>query len=145
MSDFGYTNSDADYSAVVAWRTAALADGWTLENVYEIEPAQSYGKIAKEGFTGHVCARVTTEMQAIYPHHRSKWKYEAQIHLWGPDGLAIKSPDVYNWNVIIGNSHTCSACGAVVVKTFRYGFAGRCCEACLPAMRAQHEQPGWCD
>ncbi len=69
--------------------------------------------------------------------------FVASISLWGPDGLAITPPATYDWPAIQAGATTCRACKKVGVKTVRYSFAGRCCEACLPAMRAAHEKPGW--
>lgn len=39
----------------------------------------------------------------------------------------------------------CPVCGKAVPYTeqHRFGFAGRCCEDCLPEMKRQHEYPGW--
>jgi len=145
MSEFGYTNSDADYAKVVAWRDAAVADGWTLNAVYKKEPETSYGHLSKDGFTVHACCRVTEEMKKRFAHYSSKWKYEAQINVWGPDGLAVRAPENYNWAELVAATRKCHHCGKTDVDTVRYSFAGRCCHDCLPAMKAQHEQPGWCD
>lgn len=146
-NEFGNTNSDDEYKAVIAWRNAALADGWTLAATYEgIEPSTSYGTISKEGgWTGHVCARVATEMQSRVPWYGNKWKYSARVTLWGPDGLDVPAREVYDWAAIVAGLRTCAACGKKDVPTQRYSFAGRCCADCRPTMAAQHEQPGWCD
>ena len=140
-----YSNDDADHARVIAWRDAALADGWTIEATYNSEPVTSCGSIAKDGYKGHVCARVTEEMKKWHPRHVSKWKYESDVNLWGPDGLCIKPPEIYDWAAIVRGTRTCSACGKEDVDTQRYSFAGRCCAACRPEMAKKHEYRGWCD
>lgn len=79
------------------------------------------------------------------PAGGSKWKYEAEVNIWGPDKLAIRPPATYDFAAIQAAQTTCSHCKKTGVKTQRYSFAGRCCEACLPEMRRKHEGPGWCD
>lgn len=138
-----YSNDIRDHEAAVAWRTAALADGWTMESVYKTEPMESYARIRKEGYSGHVCARVTEEMKARYSHYVSKWKYNSEISLWGPDNLAIEAPAVYSWDAITQGTKTCSECGKTNVETTRVAFANRVCLSCLPASRAKHEVGNW--
>lgn len=132
---FGFTNEDDHIESVRAFVAAAVADGWSIEPTYGSEPVTSAARLQKAGYMGQALMRVKDKP--------SKWKYEAQISLWGPDGLAIKPPCPYDWNAITAGTTRCSACGADGVKTVRYSFAGRCCESCLPKMREQHERPGW--
>ena len=70
-------------------------------------------------------------------------KPEGSVSIWGPDSLAIAVPMPYSWDAIVAGARTCSACGKTDVDTQRFSFAGRCCAACLPEMRRQHERPGW--
>jgi len=39
----------------------------------------------------------------------------------------------------------CPVCGKAIPISEQksYSFAGRCCDECLPAMKAKHEYPGW--
>lgn len=117
-----------------AWRDAAVADGWSIEPTYDYEPVERAWRLSREGFSVQGitrAARDDTEMTT------------ADIHIWGPDGLAIRPPPIYDWSAIVAGSRTCNACGATDVETQRYGFAGRCCAACRPEMARIHEQPGW--
>lgn len=60
-------------------------------------------------------------------------------------GLAIKTPKVYNFEEIVLGLKTCGICNTKNVQTFRYSFAGRCCENCLPAAKEKFEKHGWND
>lgn len=134
---WGFTNDEARLQAAVAWWEAARADGWTSTPLYpKFEAETAAAEITKLCFKGHVLMRRKDS---------GKWHFEAQIHLWGPDGLTIAAPNVYDWEKVIAGMLTCNACGATPVETHRYSFAGRCCAECLPEMRAKHERPGWTD
>jgi len=135
---FGFTNSQADLDAVIAWRDAAIADGWSHRPTYgKSESEDRACTMEKNGYKAMVLTRTPIEGKP------SKWKAEAEVNIWGPDGLAIKPPNVYDWEAIQSAVATCGYCGAHPVKTERVGFAGRCCETCLPTMRAKIEVPGW--
>jgi hypothetical protein len=133
--EFGLTNSQADIDAVHAFREAAKADGWTCEPTYASEPEESAARLSREGFTMQLLSR------ANKPPNR--YGFQAQVNIWGPDGLAINPPEVYDWQKIKAGLTTCSNCGKTDVPTQRYSFAGRACEACLPEMRAKHERGNW--
>lgn len=147
-NDFGYTNDPTELANVVSFREAAIADGWTLEKVYDHEPADSYGKLSRNGFLMHVNAR-DAERQHEWGAHkkgeRYKYRYQAEITIWGPDGLVVKAPSPYSWEEISSGTTICSKCKSRNVPTQRVGFAGRVCAACLPEARASIETPGWCD
>ena len=133
---YGFTNDKAEYDAVVAFRDAALADGWSIEPTYKNgEAAESYGTLFRDGFTMHAKARVKDVGE--------KWSYEAEIVLWGPDGLCIPTPRVYSMDTLIKSLRVCPKCKTEDVETVRYSFAGRCCKACLPEMQRKQEYPGW--
>lgn len=132
MNEFGFTNNDADFAAVADFREAAIADGWSIEPLSQ-EPIESWAKIEKDGFVGHVLAR----------RNVGKWKYQARVSLWGPDGIDIKPPRVYNWDEINKGLRHCPVCGADGVATERVGFANRSCAKCSPELRKQIETPGW--
>jgi hypothetical protein len=119
------------YIEVCAFRDAAIADGWSHEPTYgNQEPEESACTLKRDGWIMMVFARK---------------QHDVSISIWAPDGLDVKAPGVYNWDEIQRGIRRCNACGAEDVKTTRYSFAGRCCEKCLPAMRAKHEFPGWAD
>ena len=132
---FGFTNDKAEYDRVVAFRMAAIADGWTLAPTYEHEPAESHATMSSDGFKAHVKARIKQPGE--------KWKYETEVSLWGPDGLHIPTPEVYSMDTLVEALRVCPKCKAKDVDTVRYSFAGRCCNVCLPEMRRRHEYPGW--
>lgn len=128
--NWGFTNDPEDRDAVLAFRNAALADGWT-------EKDATGEHFQKEGFVAYILVRKGG------PNDR--YAFTAIVHLWGPDGLAIEPPEVYSWEKIRAGLTRCHYCGATGVPTERVSFAGRCCAACLPAVRAQLERPGWYD
>lgn len=134
--DFGFTNDQARIDAARAWRDAAIADGWMAEAMYAPrEGIASACRLTRDGFV----AQVITRENAPGLAHR----FEVSVDVWGPDKLTVKPPFAYDWPAIQAAVRTCNACGATDVDTERYAFAGRCCAACLPAMRAKHERPGW--
>jgi len=134
--DFGFTNDRADLERVIQFRDAAVADGWVMTPTYDFESVDRASHLHKDGFVISILSRDNSEAERNY-------KYEAQVSIWGPDGMAIKPPQTYDWPTIQAGLRTCNKCGATDVNTERYSFAGRCCAACLPEMRRQHERPGW--
>lgn len=133
---FGFTNDDADLEAARKWVADAVADGWTIEPTYASEPAERAASLWKDGY--HVLALMRDNSE-----HKYKYKHEAQINLWGPDGLAIKAPSVYDFALIEAGNRRCGECGKTDVDTQRVGFAGRCCAEGLPAAQKKYEYPGW--
>jgi hypothetical protein len=135
--DFGFTNDKARLDAVHAYRNAAVLDGWTLEPTYpKHEAADRAATLKREGFVMMTLSRENTDK-------REKFHYEAKVHIWGPDGLAISPPDTYNFAEIQARIRQCHYCNAKGVDTRRVGFAGRCCTNCLPEVRKKVECPGW--
>ena len=133
INEWGHTNNPTYIEAVRAFRVAAAADGWGVVPTYPPEPIDNAAKGTKEGFVFHTIARGSV----------GKWLHQASGSLWGPDGLAIDPPKVYDWNFIQAAVKHCNYCGADDVAVQRVGFAGRCCHACLPAVRQKVEYPGW--
>ncbi|MCF8534075.1 MAG: hypothetical protein K9G48_13790 [Reyranella sp.] len=133
--DFGLTNDVTRLEAARAYVAAAVADGWGIEPSYSSEPIESAAKLRREGFQMSVLMRVQDPARST--------RYQVSISVWGPDGLVIRPPDAYDWVKIKGGLRRCNNCNAEDVDTERYSFAGRCCAACLPKMRADHEKPGW--
>jgi hypothetical protein len=134
--DFGFTNNDARLRAAEAFRDAATADGWSMRATYGSEPIERASTLTRDGYTMQVLTRDNSEK-------KGKWKHEAQISIWGPDGLAINPPEIYDFAKLKSLTRHCNYCKTDDVDTQRVGFAGRCCAACLPAMRAKIETPGW--
>jgi hypothetical protein len=115
------------------WRQAAEADGWQFTPTYQHEPVEHAFRGNREGFSIQGIAR---------PNGPGKTP-EASIHIWGPDGLAIKPPLCYNMDKIRAGARRCGYCSAEDVDTVRVGFAGRCCLTCEPTIRPHIETPGW--
>lgn len=135
--DFGFTNDKAQLSAVVAWREAAIADGWTAEPTYpNHEPVSSASSLKREGYLASILTR---------EKDTGKWKFQCKVNVWGPDRLAIKVPVVYDWALISTSQRRCNYCNANDIETHQVGFTGRACSACLPEQRKRQEFPGWCD
>lgn len=137
---FGYTNDPVWIERARAWRDAAVADGWSIEPTYpNNEGADRACRLKREGFVAQIITRETTKPEA-------KYRYEASVSVWAPDDMTIVPPDVYDWAEVRGAATACNQCGKgnlAPEDMHRYGFAGRCCTDCLPAMRAKHERPGW--
>lgn len=127
-----------DYHAAVKWRDAAKADGWTSEPTYKTESEERACRLRKDGFVAHILTR-TPEPK---PWNTNP-KHEGGVYLWGPDGLCIETPREYDFGAILAGLNKCGECKKDGVPTQRVGFAGRCCESCLPAARKKHEYPGW--
>jgi hypothetical protein len=135
-------NNYIDFQKAIEFRTAAIADGWVVKPTYDHEPVESAASLKHpEGFTMLIITR--EHNLKLYPN--VKTKYEIDISIWGPDGLAIDVPLKYNMLDIRAGVLMCSNCKRVVPKTVRYSFAGRCCEECLPELRKRFEKPGWCN
>ena len=133
--DFGFTNDDKEHQRMMGYRQAVIADGWTCKPRYEGEPIDSYSEHEKNGFTLIICTRSPV----------GKWKYQAEVSIWGPDGLAIEPPKVYSMDGILKNESKCCMCKTVGVPTSRVAFANRVCDKCLPEARKKLEYPGWCN
>lgn len=123
----GLTNDKTRLDAVRAFRDAAVADGWEISPTYRSESQDRVAHLVRDGFVMMIVTRD---------------EYEASVSIWGPDGLHIKPPSVYDWQAIQDRVNTCNECGAKG-PTVRFSFAGRCCNTCLPGMREKYEKPGW--
>lgn len=131
-------DNTAEFNDVSTFRDAAIADGWLHEPTYkESEPESSACSLMRDGWNMSVMTRPLPPT--------ARYKYSVSVNIWAPDGLCVDCPLPYDFAKLVEGTTTCSACKATNVKTVRYSFAGRCCEKCLPDMRAKHEQRGWCD
>ena len=91
--DFGFTNDLSKLEADIAFRDAAISDGWVAKPTYgNHEPMESHATLKKEGFVMHAKCRKKPEGE--------RWKAETGITIWGPDGLQIDVPTEYDWNEI---------------------------------------------
>lgn len=131
---FGFTNDLTVLEAVRQWRDAAIADGWT-ERDMDNDPRRRRSHLNRDGYTAHTVTREGSD--------GSKWKCEAAIYLWGPDGPAIEPPSIYDWAAITAGQRHCPVCGRDGVETFRIAFANRACAECRPCLRAKLEVGNW--
>ena len=122
-------------AAALAWREAAIADGWESRPTYQHEDELSAFRLTREGFVIQGLARPATATTVG----------SGELSGWGPDGLHIPVGETYDWNALKLAVETCGYCARYPVKTARVGFAGRSCEECLPTMRARIETPGWAE
>ena len=128
--------------SVRRFRDAAVADGWSIQPTYVStpgnvnEPQEQAASLEKDGFRMQVLARPS----GCFPHLK---KDSSVISIWGPDGLAIVPPEIYDFPEIKRGLEHCNNCGKNRVKTQRYSFAGRCCAECRPEMARAHEYSGW--
>ena len=141
MSIFGFTNDKAEYDAVVQFRAAAVADGWTSESTYlGHESVERASKHSKDGFHMMILTR-----SAENGRKPGKWDYEAAVNIWGPDRLVIEPPLTYDFAAIQRGLRKCSWCGKEDVETQRVAFTNRICQECLSAAREKLEYSGWCN
>ncbi len=133
---FGLTNDENELIRVNKWRNDAIADGWEHRPTYPKEEEDRASSLQKEGWKALILARV---------NDNKKFRFEAEISVWAPDGLVISPPASYDFDLLKKGTRICSHCGKQDIDTFRFSFAGRCCKECLPEMRRKHEYPGWCD
>lgn len=144
-SDFGFQDRDIWHSHVVQYRDEMVADGWSIEPTYGSEPVESASRLKRQGFVSLILTRDKGPVEDREPRNKGLRRYEAQVSIWGPDGLAITVPYPYSFAACVANTRKCSGCKATEVPTERVGFAGRVCASCLPDARRRIETPGWCD
>jgi hypothetical protein len=134
---FGLSNSLDHIESVRQFRDAAIADGWEIKPTYGAHEGQdSAASLTRDGYKMIILTRDKTS-------ENRKWKYVASIDIWGPDGISIATPELYDFDAIKHGVTTCPVCGATGVKTVRVAFANRACEACAPELRKKLERPGW--
>ena len=110
----------------IAWREAAIADGWQCRPTYDHEPMEQAFRMTKDGFIVLGLARPETHEACG----------SGEISAWGPDGMHIPAGETYDWPALKRAVETCQYCGAFPCKTERVAFAGRACEECGPKQRA---------
>lgn len=143
--DFGFTNYEAQYRRVKAWKEAAVADGWSIEPTYPPqgqnagESVERAARLHRDGWTVQILTRDNQDDPG------RKWKYEAQVSVWDADGRGVTPGDTYDPNHLKESSMRCDGCGKLVEKVHPVAFANKACSECLPNMRREMEKPGWCD
>ena len=63
--------------------------------------------------------------------------------MWGPDGMQVVVPVIYDATKLIAGLRACLYCDAQDVPTQRVSFAGRCCATCFSEQKRIQEYPGW--
>ena len=111
--EFGFTNDKKQLEAVRRYVADAVADGWSIAPTYQNESVDRAARLKREGFVMQVLMR--THEPSLH-----KWQFEAKVHLWGPDGLALNPPAAYNFAEIEKSTRTCNHCGATDIHTVRY-------------------------
>jgi len=120
---YGFTNDLAQLEAVRKFRDAAIADGWQAKPTYpDHEDIGRASSLSRDGWTMSIMSR----------ENIGKWKGKAEITIWAPDGLQIEPPATYDWATIQDRLNVCLACKKRVQTTYR-----------LPALKKEHEYPGW--
>ena len=110
------------------FRDAAVADGWFIEPTYGTsESVDHAARLQKDGYIMQVITRPPAE----------RTNGSASVHIWGPDGLAIATPNVYSFEELKKSTRRCQYCKAEDVQTDRVGFAGRACLTCAPIEEAK--------
>ncbi len=117
------------------WALAAVIDGWSSRPTYDHEPVEQAFTLERDGFKISGLARPGTDKSLPC----------AEIHIWGPDRLAITPPLTYDMDAIRRGAETCSKCGAHPIATERVGFAGRYCAPCAAIDRPLIEVSGWAE
>jgi len=137
--EFGFTNDPSYLTAVSLFRDSAVADGWSIEPTYPNHESQERAcRLRRDGFVMQVLTRSRDK-------EWQKYAYETHVSAWGPDGLALKLTSPYTWEQFQSALNTCNYCGKTGVQTQRVGFAGRCCDKCLPSIQKKLEYPGRTD
>lgn len=127
---------------VRAWVESAKRDGWGSGTTYTSESIDWAVRLERDGFVIQALMRPAGTFP--YPGAREpRKKDEAGLSLWGPDGMAILPPEVYDWQAIKDGMRRCNYCKKSDVETKRVSFAGRSCADCLPAKRKELEYEGW--
>lgn len=121
--------------SATAWRLAALADGWTEEPTYVGQPVEQDSTLERGGFKVHLSAR---------PPAREGLRPWAGVSVWGPDGLTIPAPEVYDFAEMERHLRICGECGKEG-DTVRLGFANRVCPDCWTKLAPTVERQGWAE
>lgn len=129
------------YDLAVQFRAAAIADGWEAVPLYHNEGMNRATSLKRDSFY----------MQIVTRRGKGGFKYTSSVRIWGPDGLAIMPTKEYSWEAIVAGLRTCDNCEASDIETSQYKctvspgvhFAGRVCEKCFSALKAEHERSEW--
>ena len=123
--------------AALAWRKAAMADGWISSATYNHEvEEQAFTLRHPEGFHALGLARPPDAVRGL-----TRWV--GRIHAWAPDGIHVPAGDVYDMAALRRAVQTCEFCKQHPVKTVRLAFVNRACVPCAETKRAEYEPPGW--
>lgn len=130
------SNERASYDKAVAYREAAIADGWDCEASYEIESVKRAARLTRDGWVIQILSRDNRD-------RTRKFNYDASVAVWAPDRLAVRARHPYSFEQLEAATRECLYCDAKDVDTVLISFAGRCCAECRPRLAKTHERPGW--
>lgn len=141
--DWGFRNDVDDgaraLAAVLQWRADAIASGWTWEQTYANEaPDRAMRLHGPGGWVAQTLARTVQRFNGY-----GATRPTAEITVWGPDGLQVPVPLLFDMDALTKALTTCSHCQTEGVATTRVGFAGRYCDPCAVKARPVVEAPGW--
>ena len=111
------------------WRDALIADGWDVEAI-------------RGEYRPDVSLRFKRDVWQIELYRRCD-SMAQDIMCWGPDRLALKLPESYNFAQMEDNLLLCGRCGEYVEEITRLGFSERVCRLCWGLYLAEVEYPGW--
>ena len=115
---------------VIAWRNAAIADGWRHFPTYHNESEDRAVTLKSDGFTCMITSRNAQKQT---------------IRAWCPRGLALEVPAIYSMAELYANLRLCSECSQVKEEIVCVAFANRVCKECEPSARRKYEFPRWRD
>jgi hypothetical protein len=69
-----FTNDFDIYCGAIAFRVAAMEDGWNCVPMYGSEPLESAARLIRDDFKMNIIVRVTGT---------SRFKYECEVSIWG--------------------------------------------------------------
>lgn len=129
---------------IVAWRAAALADGWTMGPRYAAhEPIEQAFELRRDGF--HVVGLLRGDVSQYPPRPIAPEGGYYSLVGWCPKGIALELPLTYDMAAVIAGERICAVCHAEDVDTFKVAFADRACAKCRPDLKAKLETANWAE
>jgi hypothetical protein len=133
----GATNDLEDLERVRLFIKGAIRDGWHIAPTHKTMTVDEAATLTRDGFV------IMARMKENNPALGFKFRFDAEIMIWGSDGNALAVPAVYDFSTLNALMRHCHFCDAQDIDTFRVGFADRACSECLPSTRKSIEIPGW--
>ena len=115
---------------IVAWRDAAVADGWSITPTYNSEGIDRASTLDRDGWKALILTRSERDCDVV---------------VWSSDRLVVTHGTIYSFEELKRNERLCSNCGSTEIATVRIGFAGRVCPTCREKLKPIIEYSGWCN